>query len=85
MTLLDIAEVDLSPLCPLARMVAKHFLANPHRWIHMHELAAIGGTGGWSTRVRECRRIGGLRIENRQRTVNGYRQSEYRYLPGSGV
>ena len=79
-TLLDLVEPDLSRLCPLAKKVAEVFLSRPNEWIDMHELARVGGTGGWSVRVREVRRLAGLNLENRQYTRDGYRVSEYRWV-----
>ena len=67
--------------------VAEHFKANAGRWISMQELASIAGTGGWRTRVSECRVILGMHLENRTArvVVNGQRitTSDYRYVPAS--
>lgn len=66
--------------------VADHFKANAGKWISMQELAAIAGTGGWRTRVSECRVILGMHLENRTARVqlaNGEKitQSHYQYRP----
>ena len=44
------------------------------------ELLKVGGFAGWRTRVAEARAVLGT-IENKQPTVDGYRQSFYRYVP----
>ena len=60
--------------------------ARPYRWIDGKELAQHFGGYGWRSRISDVRRQRGLVIENRVRTVNdGYRVSEYRYLPDVGA
>ena len=71
---------NLDHLKPLTQRVAGLFLSRPGVWISMHELARVGGTGGWRTRVSEARSVLGV-LENRQREQDGYRVSEYRYVP----
>jgi hypothetical protein len=66
--------------------IPAYFRAHPGEWISMQTLAKIGGTGGWRSRVSDCRTKLGMHIENRQprvRVASGetITQSEYRYLP----
>lgn len=69
----------------LRNVVAAHFKANPGRWISMQELAELAGTGGWRTRVSECRVQLGMHLVNRTARIklaNGEKitQSHYRYV-----
>src|SRR4051794_6526025 len=54
--------------------------ARPVEWIPMQELAAVGGIGGWRTRLSELgrRKVDPLRIEHNGK--NGH-LSAHRYLP----
>ena len=52
----------------LTDAIERHFRARPNVWIAQAELAAVGGTGGWRTRVCEAERRG-LVLEKRQRVV----------------
>jgi hypothetical protein len=61
--------------------VAHYFTAHPNTWVSMQQLAHIGGTGGWRSRVVECRTQLGMHIDNQQRRVQGITISEYRYRP----
>lgn len=66
--------------------VADHFRAHPGEWISMQTLAGIAGTGGWRSRVSDCRAQLGLNIENRTARIklaNGQKitRSDYRYIP----
>jgi len=63
--------------------VAQRFLSQPGVWIDGLELARVGGMYGWRTRVSECR-VGGMRIDNRQRKVGRRTVSEYAYFPFEG-
>lgn len=63
--------------------VAAYFRAHPLEWVSMQTLAGIAGTGGWRTRKNECERELGMKIENRQFTRNGFKHSEYRFVPKS--
>jgi hypothetical protein len=58
-----------------------YFKAHPNEWVSFHQLAHIGGTGGWRTRVSQCRRERGMTIENKWREEGGFRVSYYRYRP----
>ena len=78
-SMLDSAP-NLDHLKPLTQRVAGLFVSRPGVWISMHELARVGGTGGWRTRVSEARDALGT-IDNRQREQDGYRVSEYRWVP----
>jgi hypothetical protein len=40
----------------LTEAVAALFLCRPGEWIDMHQLARVGGTGGWRTRLSDCRK-----------------------------
>lgn len=79
--------------------VATLFKSNPMQWIDGLEIAEIGGAYASRTRISECRKQLGMRIENRQRKVRiDYGEpdeihlsrnkfcivSEYRYLPPQG-
>lgn len=61
--------------------VANYFKDHPGQWIDGRILATIGGAYAWRTRVSECRMRLGMAIENRERKVDGYTLSEYRYIP----
>ncbi len=62
--------------------VAQHFRAHAGEWVHYGQLMAIGGQLAWRTRVSECRRDYGMRIENRlERAEDGLATSYYRYVP----
>ena len=55
-------------------------------WVDGHELAKVGGTFAFRTRISEARRLDGLDIENRCRRVrldNGqtFTVTEYRFIP----
>ena len=52
----------------LTDAIERHFRARPNVWIAQAELATIGGTGGWRTRVCEAERRG-LVLEKRQRVI----------------
>lgn len=47
---------------------ARFFLARPNRWIDAHEIARVGGTLAWRSRVSELRRSP-YRLDIRNRTV----------------
>ena len=56
-SLLDLAEPDLSRLCPMAQRVAQLFLTRGRfTKIDAHELLAVGGFAAWRTRVSDVRR-----------------------------
>jgi hypothetical protein len=61
------------------RLVA-FFEARPYEWIDARELEQFGRQA-WRTRVSNARTAHGLVLRNRQRKVNGYTVSEYRYEP----
>lgn len=60
------------------------FQSKPGQWLDWTEIAAVGGSCAWRTRIADARKIvakDGGRIENRQtRQPNGLVISEYRYL-----
>jgi hypothetical protein len=66
-----------------ARLVA-FFLARPYEWIDARELEQFGRQA-WRTRLSEARVHHGMALRNRQRKVNGYTVSEYRYEPPAPV
>lgn len=61
--------------------VAAHFKRCPHEWLSMHTLAQVGGTGGWRSRVAECRTELGMAIENKVVREAHLTHSFYRYVP----
>ena len=72
--------------------IRAYFMAHPDEWVSADELYRIGGHQAWRTRVSEVRRLDGLTIINRVRTVladrqgldapqRAYRVSEYCYVP----
>lgn len=66
--------------------VRDHFSARPGQWVSAIELERIGGRQAWRTRVSDCRRVFGMTIQNRVRTIvepdgRTWRLSEYRYVP----
>lgn len=70
--------------------VAGYFRSRPNIWIDAVTLESVGGRQAWRTRLSECRRHFGMRIENRQRTETNaigdtYKVSEYRYVPAATV
>ena len=57
------------------------FVRRPGEWIDVADLAAVGGLGGWRTRVSDVRHRG-VRIEQRLiRWPDGRNRSQYRYVP----
>ena len=66
---------------PFRDRVAQCFLSHPERWIDARVLMDIGGRMAWRTRVSECRQQLGMAIENRVRRVNGFKVSEYKFVP----
>jgi hypothetical protein len=70
----------------LAARLAAFFHEHPNEFIDGRQLATIGGSYAWRTRISDLRRAPfDMRIENRQRhqRVNGelVTISEYRYRP----
>ena len=57
------------------------FVARPHDWIDGRQLAQVGGYAAWRTRVSDCRRQFGMRIENEVETRPDLTISRYRYIP----
>jgi hypothetical protein len=51
------------------------------QWVDAKLLMEVGGMFAWRTRVSDCRKLG-MFIENRQRSVDGYTCTEYRYTSG---
>lgn len=75
-------QLELPPeSATLTDRIAQYFRSHPGEWISMQALAEIGGTGGWRTRVSDCRRQRGMRIVNRTYRSSGYTVSMYRYEP----
>lgn len=63
-------------------LVANYLKARPRRWVDYHELASVGGFGGWRTRISNARIEHGMTIENRVRSLpGGVRISEYMFIP----
>jgi hypothetical protein len=69
--------------------MAAAFRARPGAWIHWDRLIAIGGRGGWRTRVSECRTQLGMNVlppkVKRLKTATGrkYTVVFYRYVPST--
>lgn len=65
--------------------VAAYFQAHPLEWIDGDALRPFGGKYAYRTRISNCRKRLGMRIDNRQRTVklatSTYVVSEYCYFP----
>ena len=69
-----------------AERVANMLRAHPNQWIDGRAIQAIGGFYSWRTRCSDCRRPPyNMRVDNRQRTVQGeagpFVVSEYMYVP----
>lgn len=64
----------------LTAKLASFFEAHEGEWIDGMRLAGIAGSYAWRSRCSDLRTKFGMRIENRQRRVNGYVQSEYRFV-----
>lgn len=65
----------------LVDRLADYLSHRPNQWIDGRELAHIAGAYAWRSRISDARRKHAMVIENRERKVNGYTVSEYRYLP----
>jgi hypothetical protein len=65
----------------LTERVAQLFQHHPGEWIDARAILAIGGFGGWRTRISNCRQQFGMVIENRTYKANGLTYSEYRFVP----
>lgn len=66
----------------LNQRLAAFFAARPNTWVDAHELLRVAGFAGWRTRVSQIRKPPfNMTIENRWRVVDGYRVSEYRFVP----
>ena len=62
-------------------LVADYFRARPGQWIDGLVFEAFAGRYGWRSRIADCRREFGMRIDNRVRVLDGGRKvSEYIYL-----
>lgn len=66
----------MSSLQRTARLFRRH----RRRWISAVEIVRVGGLLAWRTRVSECRRLLGMRIENETTLVGKKYRSRYRYL-----
>jgi hypothetical protein len=81
------AELDFSAPCreTIADRMAAYFRRHEGRWIDVTELAAVGGIGGWRSRVAELRFPPyGMDVQWRlQRWPDGRNRSQYRYVPAS--
>lgn len=74
------------PLFDLAlhEKVAALFMDKPAgTWIDGLEIAKVGGAYGWRSRVSDCRRLLGMRIDNRVRRVGRRAISEYAWIKES--
>ena len=65
----------------LTEAVRALFISRPHEWIDGRQLAQIGGYAAWRTRVSDCRKVYGMRIENEVETRPDLKISRYRYIP----
>jgi hypothetical protein len=65
-------------------LVAEFFRQHPHTWINGLQIARFAGAYAWRSRISDARRLHGLMIENRLRTLDGGEViSEYRYVPAA--
>jgi hypothetical protein len=72
----------------LRQNVINLLTARAGEWVNGHELAKVGGTFAFRTRISEARRLHAMAIENRCRRMrldNGQRFTitEYRFVPPS--
>lgn len=61
--------------------IEAHFRQHPNEWVSFHTLAQIGGTGGWRTRISDCRLRRGMDIRNKYDREGGFTHSYYMYVP----
>lgn len=74
------SEIPLSGSSLCAKL-ARFFMAREGQWIDGDALRAVGGRYAYRTRVSELRRDPwAMDIRNRQRKVDGYTISEYRFV-----
>jgi hypothetical protein len=85
-------QADLNFDAPVTRTLcdrmAQYFRLWPGDWLDVTDLAAIGGIGGWRTRVSDLRRPkfrgGRYEMTIEQRLIHwpdGRNRSQYRYVP----
>ena len=60
-------------------------VARSGEWVDGRELARVGGFAAWRTRLSDCRRQFGMRIENETIRHEHYTVTRYRYLPQEPV
>jgi hypothetical protein len=79
---IDFQPAERLSLCDKLEAYLK---ARPLTWIDGKRFESVAGGYGWRTRLSECRRERGMRIENRVRTIKregfSYRISEYMFVP----
>ena len=75
-SLLDLAAAPPMSLCDRLEMF---FRDRPEQWIDGRVLGTVAGAYAWRSRVSQLRRERGMQIANRQRRVDGYVVSEYRW------
>lgn len=72
------------PRKAFTELVAAYFKSRPGVWVDGRELATVGGSYAWRSRISNCRTELGMEIQNRQRRVKAadgsrFTISEYRY------
>ncbi len=65
----------------LTERVRALFISRPNEWVDGRELAQVGGYAAWRTRLSECRKRYGMRLENQVIRHEDYTVSRYRYRP----
>lgn len=80
MTLLDL--MDAPPKLSLADKLAAYFKSRPGQWIDGKQLATVAGGYAWRSRCADIRKAPySMQIDNRQFKRNGYKVSEYKFVP----
>ena len=81
MTLLDLMDAPAHET--LTDKMARYFRAHEGQWLDLADLAAVGGIGGFRTRISECRHAPyGMAIDNRLlKWEDGRNRSQYRLRP----
>ena len=84
-TLFDIIGRPSYDAATFTANVARFFIAHENQWIPATALEAVGGRQAWRTRVSDCRKVYGMRIDNRCRRIvepdgRTWTLSEYRYV-----
>ncbi len=75
---------ELQRRASLASQLEAYLKGRPGQWVTMAELAAVGGLGGWRTRLSELGRrpVDPMRIEHNGKSGNA---SRHRFVPWEPV